>query len=133
MRFLEALSEKEIKVEYYKDSSGEAMAKYNSRVMTLDEFEKISESDDDARALVRVTMKQNKYYPRQVKRFKKLVLDLFHKKTKIPDIEVDKEKVTIYSGRKISAYSGRPRIDTKEVKSSGSEDIVIPPQLGRKQ
>ena len=132
MKLNEILSqiEKELKVEYYKDQSGKIVVRYNGRSMNLDKFKALS--DPDARMLVKVTMEQNKYYPGQVKRFEEIVLDLFHQKTKTPDIEVDKGKVVIYSGRKISAYSDKPRIDTKEIKSSGSKDLVAPPWLRKK-
>jgi len=134
MNLNEALSqfEKELKVEYYKDKSGKIVAQYNGKSMTLDEFEKLAKSDSDAQVLVRITMKQNKYYPDQVKRFNEIVPDLFSQKTETPDVEVDKGKITIYSGRNISGYSDKPRIDTKEIKSSGSEDMKAPPWLRKK-
>jgi len=134
MKLLEALSEKEgtIKVEYHRDSSGEIIAQYDGKSFTLDEFEEMAKTDKDVRILVRSTSKQNKYYPKQVKRFKSLVPDLFHQKTKTPDIEVDKGKVTIYTGRKISAYDDA-KVDTKEIKSSGSKDMEGPPWLRSKE
>lgn len=131
MKLNEVLSqvEKELKVEYHKDQSGKIIARYNSRSMSLDEFEKLANSDPDVRALIKVTMEQNKYYQNQTKKFEEIVLDLFHQKTKTPDIEVDKGKVVIHSGRKITTYSSKPRIDTKEIKSSGSKDLTAPPWL----
>lgn len=134
MKLLEALSEKEktLKVEYFKDSSDEIIAQYDGKSYTLDEFEEMSKTDKDIKILVRATTAQNKYYPKQVKRFRNLVPDLFHKRTKTPDVEVDKGKVTIYSGRKISSYD-EPRVDTKEIKSSGSKDMEKPPWLRRQE
>lgn len=132
MKLGEALStvEETLKVEYFKDSSGKITAKYNGKTMSLDEFEKLAETDKDAKALVTATGKQNKYYPKQVKRYKDLVADLFHKKNKTPDIKIDKGKMTIYTGRKVSSY-GEPKVDTKEIKTSGSKDLVAPPWMRR--
>ena len=73
MKLGEALStvEKTLRVEYFKDSSGKITARYNGKTMSLDEFEKLTETDKDAKVLMRATGQQNKYYPKQVKKFNK--------------------------------------------------------------
>lgn len=124
----DALKNKKFHVEYYKDKLGDIVVNYNNKDISLDEFEKLVKTDKDARSLYRATMAQNFRYPKQVKKFKDLVADLFHQKTKTPDIEISKERIKVYSGRIIMGNTD-PKIDTKEIETSKSKDLIAPPWI----
>lgn len=128
----DALKNKKFYVEYYKDKSGDIVASYNNKDMSLDEFEKLTKTDKDAHSLYRATMEQNLRYSKQIKKFADLVADLFYQKTKTHDVEISKERIKIYSGRIIIGNTD-PKIDTKEIETSKSKDLIAPPWERRKE